>query len=379
MDTFLKYDAVWGLVRLVGRKSRRAFTLIELLVVIAIIAVLVALLLPAVQQAREAARRSQCKNNLKQLGLACHNYHEAFNMLPASICNFENTANTWTHGSKGSYFVRLLPYLDQGPLFSKINFSYETPPGTPWQSPVPQGPTSGGDWGAESTNPINFGGMAMRYLQLPILMCPTEPTSPIIEGWAAKSNYALSIGNQRMDPHPSTPWGSCTNSGIPSGNSDGVVGNIFGTGQAGHGNTWDPGQISGVVSRLNWGANFRDITDGTSNTIMAGEVRPQCADHSRNNGWQHFNSAWVATTAPLNWKIFCHNDPGGDAATPPPGYTACNNWQNWSTSQSFRSSHVGGAQFVFSDGSVHFLTDNINYLTYQKLGDRRDGQATGNF
>jgi prepilin-type N-terminal cleavage/methylation domain-containing protein len=353
----------------------RAFTLIELLVVIAIIAVLVALLLPAVQQAREAARRSQCKNNLKQLGLACHNYHEQYGMLPASICNFEGTPNTWTHGSKGSYFVRMLPQLDQGAIFNKINFSLQTPPGTPF----PGGATDGGDWGAESTDPAVFGGMRMRLLQIPLLICPTEPTTPIIEGWAAKSNYALSIGNQRMDPHPSTPWGSCTNSGIPSGNTDGVVGNIFGTGQAGHGNTWDSSQISGVVSRLNWGANFRDITDGTSNVIMAGEVRPQCADHSRNNGWQHFNMGWVATTAPLNWKIFCHNEPGGDAAAPPPGFTACNHWQNWSTSQSFRSSHTGGAQFLMSDGAVRFITENINYRTYQMIGDRRDGNPVGAF
>src|SRR4026208_2018828 len=111
-------------------RRRFGFTLIELLVVIAIIAILIALLLPAVQQAREAARRTQCRNNLKQLGLALHNYHDNFQSFAPHIWVSPWTnpgaqvagVNDWTNGSRGSWIVRILPYLDQAPLFNQMNF-----------------------------------------------------------------------------------------------------------------------------------------------------------------------------------------------------------------------------------------------------------------
>src|SRR6187455_435887 len=99
--------------------GKHGFTLIELLVVIAIIAVLIALLLPAVQQAREAARRSQCKNNLKQLGLGMHNYHDTFRQLPGTYFSLAN----WSGEEKGSYLIQLLPYIDQAPMYNRINFT----------------------------------------------------------------------------------------------------------------------------------------------------------------------------------------------------------------------------------------------------------------
>lgn len=108
-----------------SRRRSRGFTLIELLVVIAIIAVLIALLLPAVQQAREAARRSQCKNNLKQFGLAMHNYHDTFSTFPMGHDCFTDrlpSGTTWTR--RLSFFQGLLPYIDQAPLYNQINFSY---------------------------------------------------------------------------------------------------------------------------------------------------------------------------------------------------------------------------------------------------------------
>jgi prepilin-type N-terminal cleavage/methylation domain-containing protein/prepilin-type processing-associated H-X9-DG protein len=349
MDKFLKYDAVWGFVRQVRRNSRRAFTLIELLVVIAIIAVLVALLLPAVQQAREAARRSTCKNNLKQLGLACHNYHEVANQLPCSICEFNSpfgVNNDWSPSSKGSYFVRLLPYIDQGPIFNAINFNFYDP-----------------NNGIEVES-YKTGGL-IRVTPIPVLLCPSE-TSAGISNWSYKSTYSLSIGNQDMQNL--NVWGSCPN-----------IGNQLGDGAAVHGNTWDPLQVSGVISRLDWGANFRDVTDGTSQTILAGETRPGCSDHTY-NGWMHFNANWVATSAPINYPTVCFQEPGWTwDGSNPLKYPPCRHWQDWGYSMGFKSKHVGGAQFVFADGSVHFLNDNINYLTYQKLGDRRDNQAVGQY
>jgi len=343
------------MMQLVRRRMRPAFTLIELLVVIAIIAVLIALLLPAVQQAREAARRTQCKNNLKQLGLAMHNYHDNYNRFAPTIFAEEGPF-TWSDGSKGSYLVRYLPYIDQAPFFNALNFSLMATAWNPGNFEVQNDPQ----------------GQAYRQKQIPAYKCPSEP-SPDLGGWSAKSNYACSMGNQAMvnagvGGGPA-PWGSCPQ----------YQGNNFGTGPAGHGNSHSPQDISGTVSRLNWAAKIADMTDGTSNVIAAGEIRPSCGDHTW-NGWFHFNSMWVATTAPINYPIVCIlEDPGWDGGSPPPGKTACNQYQAWNTTQGFKSRHVGGCHFLMNDGSVRFLSENLDYLTYQKLGDRRDGQPVGEF
>lgn len=329
-------------------RKKRGFTLIELLVVIAIIAILIALLLPAVQQAREAARRTQCKNNLKQLGIALHNYHDVYKQFsPTIFRTVGGLGPTWSNSSRGSYLVRLLPFIDQAPIFNALDFSLEGPA-----------------WGVTNfEGQVDSNGKLYRHLLLPALQCPSG-TSPAIDGHSARTNYALSMGNQSMPAH-GTSWGRCNL----------FPGNNFGTGAAGHGNTANPSQVSGFVSRLNWAAKFRDLTDGSSNVIAGGEIRPQCGDHTR-NGWYHFNSMWVATTAPINYPVKCvREDPGwNQGADPNAGRGPCNHWQNWQTSQGFKSRHTGGAQFILGDGSVRFISENIDYMTYQRLGDRRDGE-----
>jgi prepilin-type N-terminal cleavage/methylation domain-containing protein/prepilin-type processing-associated H-X9-DG protein len=351
------------------RFSRSAFTLIELLVVIAIIAILIALLLPAVQQAREAARRSQCKNNLHQLGVAVHNYADNYGTrLPSSICSFVG-AFQWSDGSKGSYLVRLLPYVDQAPLFNALNFDCL---GIAWTQGSPTTP------GVNFEGQTDPQGQLYRYKLIPAYVCPSD-TAGEADGHSMKACYALSMGNQAMPSWDATPWGPpCTL----------YPGNNFGTGLAGHGNEWPtPGHVSGVVSRLNWGSRFADQVDGQSNIIMAGEIRPQCGDHSR-NGWFHFNSMWIATTAPINYPIYCvREDTGWDnpnaaqVTTLTGGLpaTACNHWQNWQTSQGFKSRHEGGAHFLMCDGAVTFINESIDYMNYQRLGDRRDGQPIAPF
>ena len=336
----------------------RGFTLIELLVVIAIIAILIALLLPAVQQAREAARRTQCKNNLHQLGLALHNYHDVYNQFPLTVFNFNAGSDpyTWDASSRGSYLIRLLPYIEQGNLFSALNFSTVGPA---WNLP---------NFEAQ----VDANGKLYRHYVIPAFICPSD-NQPVLDGHSTKSNYAMSMGAQQMDGG-GNPWGTCTNYMFPGG--------YFGTGGAGHGNTDSPALTSGVLSRQGWAAGFRDMTDGTSNTIAMGEILPQCGDHSR-NGWFHFNSMWIATTAPVNFPIACVRDnkvngvKWDDPASA--GVTACNHWQNWQTSQGFKSKHTGGAQFVLCDGSARFISENIDYATYQRLGDRRDGEVVGEF
>ena len=340
---------------------RSAFTLIELLVVIAIIAVLIALLLPAVQQAREAARRTQCKNNLKQLGLALHNYHDVYGQFALTVFNTGGAPGpTWSDASKGTYLVRLLPFIDQAPLYNALEFSTT---GVPWNCVNPALLTACNFEAQRVSYPA---GQLHRHKVIPGFSCPSDP-SPELDGHSTKSNYAMSMGNQRMDGG-GTPWGTCTQ----------YMGNNFGTGPDGHGNSDNGNRISGIISRFNWAANMAKVTDGTSNVILMGEIRPQCGDHAR-NGWFHFNSMWIATTAPVNFPIECVREGQWSSPTPPPGMNGCNHWQNWQTSQGFKSKHTGGAHFLLCDGSTRFVSENVDYLTYQRLGDRRDGQAVGEF
>ena len=334
-----------------ARNSRRAFTLVELLTVTAIIGILVALLLPAVQQAREAARRTQCRNNLHQLGVALHGYHDTHGMLPGT----GNAIWAIPH-YKGSYFVRLLPQLDQAPLYN--TFDFENTQGLDlWQSPR----TSLGYDASGASNAFKQ--------RIPVLDCPSYsgPAAPW-KGYAT-SNYALSMGAQRMDG-----LGICRRYS-PYGGYDPL--GYFGTGacllpqgsiEGGHGNTIRGECTSGIVSRMGWSARLRDIADGTSMTIAAGEVRMDCSDHPF--GWGPTNGVWYATTAPINFPT-CPRDP----ALP----DGCHLPSNWNTSQGFKSQHEGGAHFLLADGAVRFLSENIDYPTYQRLGDRRDGEPVGEF
>jgi len=319
------------------------FTLVELLVVIAIIGVLVALLLPAVQAAREAARRTQCNNNLKQLGIALHNYHDVMGQFPTGTfnCNPDNPGTgscgggfgyIWEAGAhrKGSVLVKLLPYVEQGALFDKIDFRLD----------------------AEA----QLASQGFGRGEIKMYRCPSDTYTGASVG---QSNYAPSIGNQAMPGQ----GGGCAS----------YPGNDFGQGPVGHGSTESSSQTSGCFSRYSFSSRFADIVDGTSNVIAMGEIRPFCGDHHR-GGWMNANALWTATTAPINFPT-CPGEKQGTSS----GSFTCYHFANWQTSQGFKSRHPGGAQFVFADGSVHFLPQTITYLTYQRLGDRRDGQPVGNY
>jgi prepilin-type processing-associated H-X9-DG protein len=215
-------------------------------------------------------------------------------------------------------------------------------------------------------------GQLYRNKIMPAYICPSDP-SPELGGWSAKTNYACSMGNQLMvnagvGGGPA-PWGSCPQ----------YQGNNFGTGGAGHGNSAAPQDTSGIMSRFDYSAKLAEVVDGTSNVIAAGEIRPSCGDHTW-NGWFHFNSIWVATTAPINFPVECINEsPSWNAGTAPAGKNGCNQYQAWNTTQGFKSRHTGGAHFLLCDGSVRFISENIDYLNYQRLGDRRDGGTVNDF
>jgi prepilin-type N-terminal cleavage/methylation domain-containing protein len=326
------------------RRGRFGFTLIELLVVIAIIAILIALLLPAVQQAREAARRTQCKNHLKQYGLAIHNYHDVFGTIPIGGLN-------WTGPSQNGYSwqVRVLPYMDQAPFYNKIDFSL-----------------------GDSTTPtwwtVNVGTGPLHRQTAPYLRCPSDSS-----GWRntetdwGQTNYTGSLGSQRT---PSERGAACEPYMVPGVNYESPGGT------ADHGNDVNPANISGVFSRLGMCIGLRDISDGTSQTIFVGEILPHCLwDH--NGGAWHYNgagNAHASTSVPINLMDTC---PPPNAVAPK--FPACAHAHQWNLSWGFRSHHTGGAHFLLGDGTVRFLSQNIDYFTYQRLGGRRDGRPIGEF
>ncbi|MCP4816015.1 MAG: DUF1559 domain-containing protein [Planctomycetaceae bacterium] len=333
-------------------RKDRGFTLVELLVVIAIIGILVALLLPAVQAAREAARKMSCGNNLKQLGIAMHNYHETYKTLP------HNGAFTWTRQSnngfrwsptqRGSVLVKLLPFIEKDTIFNNLDFESVAVTGTSPNNPF---------W--LQASPIT--GVQYRAEIIPEFICPSADVDPHTTFTNPKtaraiSCYGTSIGSNRI----TSRGGWCND----------YPGNVFGCGRSNLGSDPRSSQLSGVYSRGHWGARFRDITDGTSQVIAMGEIVPSKGNYHR-NGWMHFNSLWTGTSAPINYPIFGLWERGYK------GPNACTHWQNRQTSQGFKSKHKGGAQFVFADGSVHLIPETIDYMTYQRLGCRRDGDPIG--
>jgi prepilin-type processing-associated H-X9-DG protein len=156
--------------------------------------------------------------------------------------------------------------------------------------------------------------------------------------------------------------------------------------QAPYGEDSTGAKISGPFSYLNWAAKFSDITDGLSNTILMGEIRPFCGSWE----WANFPADWAdstpfyyVTTVPINFPTCPGEGPGNNNSSnegsPNNLPTNCNSNDSFDTSQGFKSRHTGGAQFVFGDGSVHFLADSINLMTLWQLGDRRDGQVIANY
>lgn len=321
---------------------RRAFTLIELLVVIAIIAILIGLLLPAVQKVREAAARSKCSNNLKQFGLGIHMYNDTYGRIPPS-------GNNWANDT-GSWLVQTLPMMEQGPLYTAFK------------------PTSSTD--TQTANDVNanrvtaLGNVAQsQWPKLPYGQCPSDGTLPN----NSCVNYVGSMG-------PECAPGNCgydPNAGWCRPESSGLGGGVAGMGytqSADHGNDTNPANIRGVFNRLGAKFTFASVTDGLSNTIFVGETLPSTHDHLANGDWWSYNSgaAHCTTIVPINGPKTASNGTCGSSA-------AIQRWDNWNMSWGFRSNHTQGANFLFGDGSVKFISQSIDMRTYQLLGCRNDG------
>ena len=311
--------------------SRRAgFTLIELLVVIAIIAILIALLLPAVQQAREAARRTQCKNNLKQLGLALHNYHDTFNRMPPGTIS--RTGSRFG-GPEWPYVLHfLLPNIDQAAVYNEL--------ANDWGRPAP--------WINATVWPATVRG------GLTALQCPSDGLGGVVK---------LAGGTV---PLPSSNYLA-----LFSGLNDGQ--------------THLDASPTRTAFGVNRGASFRDIIDGTSNTMLVAEYLTGTTDDWR--GWFYTNRAGGqylhATNTPnskapdnlLAYPAACTaatNQPQQNLPCVPDGNTD----NNFASS---RSRHTGGVQILLGDGSVRFVGENISLATWQNLAWMADGNVLGEF
>ena len=317
------------------RQKQRGFTLIELLVVIAIIATLVALLLPAVQQAREAARRSTCKNSLKQIGLALHNYHDTHGVLPSGSIMLLNAAGTTYNGHGWTWHSSILPFLDQGPMYDAI------------QGPSGMGHESGG------VDDVKQG--IVGKAPLTIFWCPSQPdvTDGVQKNQYAPSNYngniGTLIGNGTGD--------DCYNGSI---NSRATMEAPTSVGCLNANGIFYP----------NSSVRFRDVTDGLSNTFFVSEVIDSGGDADRLGG------------GGSDRKHGFSNGADGNPPSEMSEYliaTETNDPINGYAEEAAGSYHKGGAQFAFGDGSVHFLSENMDMTTYRALSTRDRGETVGEY
>jgi prepilin-type N-terminal cleavage/methylation domain-containing protein/prepilin-type processing-associated H-X9-DG protein len=313
-----------------SRAARSGFTLIELLVVIAIVAILIGLLLPAVQKIREAASRLKCQNNLKQLGLAMHNYHDAYGTLPdGGIDHFS-----------GNWQVTILPFIEQNNLYVLYQ-GYGTA-----QSVI------------RAANITN-----VTSKQLTLCTCPSD-TPAVTAGTTydkcSYHNYTVNYGN--------TAVGDATGDTVMDVQP-----------------TWNGYIYGGAPFRFNQPQRITDVTDGTSNTLLLAEVIQGQGMDVRGYTWWGDAGGFVTSLLP--------NDPAGDYVNhtwcnpnppnPPAQARTCGSFTTTAGVQvrafAARSRHTGGVNVALCDGSVRFVSNSINALTWQYLGTSQGGEVLGDY
>ncbi|HWL11133.1 MAG TPA: DUF1559 domain-containing protein [Planctomicrobium sp.] len=320
---------------------RRAFTLIELLVVIAIIAILVALLLPAVQSAREAARRSQCRNNLKQWGLALHNYHDTHSTFPqgamglgstASVANNMNgttgagdiPSNSAGRANNFGFHVHLLPFLEQATLYQslKMNQYYDR-------------------LGSEN--------LALQQERFSLLFCP----SAVSQKGSGMDYGTGATGSDFWTVHYLGVMGAKGTRLNPPGGTYAAENTDLARG----------GRAVNGTLRSNRHVRFRDVTDGLSNTIVMGEQTTRLPDDATFRPWTAGTNSASANSTVHSCRSVTH---------------AIGN-KDWSTSvwndEPFDSHHPGGAHFLFGDGGVGLVSKNIDLGVYKAMASRGDGEV----
>ncbi|MBS0204210.1 MAG: DUF1559 domain-containing protein [Planctomycetes bacterium] len=329
-----------------GLMRRIGFTLIELLVVIAIIAVLIALLLPAVQQAREAARRTQCKNNMKQMGLALHNYHDIYNRLPIGAQADPVVSAAAGQNDRPNWRVAIFPQMDQAPLFNQLSFNSVHGFTAPYSGPN-----------------VVLQGTKLPGWNCPSSPCPITGLSGSEQCWNGGNPQLadyVGIGGAAPDP------GGRTNV-ISSSNYDGGLYS-------------SNGLLSGALS-----VNFSSATDGLSDTLMVGENSDYTKNASGtpidirsnyygawsgftvpNNPWSGSPDSWSTGITTVRYPINTQGTPAGAVHT-------------WEANLPLRSAHVGGAHVLMGDGATRFLSNNLDLNTLLRLASKDDGAIVGEF
>ena len=309
-----------------GRRTRNCrlhgFTLIELLVVIAIIAVLVALLLPAVQQAREAARRTACRNNLKQLVLAMHNYESSCGVLPPGYLHKFDAAGSGANHMGYGWGLMCLPQLEQTNLYLQFNFNI--PAFLPPQ-------------------------LSARETHLPVFLCPSDPYS--------QSRYVIrSMSTVPPERYAAGSYAACWGPSSPDVNLD------------------DTPQASRGAFHCNSRTRFRDITDGLSNTLALGErtngpIRTTGGMHS---GHSVFETAWCCTAREIDEPLDDHGHMVLFETQYRPNEID-------SDDKGVSAPHTGMALFALCDGSVRVISENVDAAAYNALGTIGDGESFSDF